>query len=383
MPACRRSASRRRRRASRSASYWGRRAPAGAALEPAAVQPLAAGAVVCGALAGSSFMSISATERAGLIVVAPELLRFPYHLRYELIEFAVYCLAARAQQLVPLHAACIAGRRGGALVLGASGAGKSTLMLHGLRSGLRFLAEDSVLVRARGLLATGVANFLHVRADSLRFLAGTRLARQIRAAPVIVRRSGIRKYEFDLRGGDFRLAGAPVPLQALVFLSARRARDGALLRRLPAATLAARLRRGSPTPRTSQGGEPFSCGRGGCRPSSCAAGRTRARRWRRSRSCSTGRRRTCPQGAQCAGALGKPHQLLAGLPRGELEVGRTRRVGAGDAAGLDLAAQPHVREAVVVAAVTAFDEVVAVGALRPVQRQADALAHRTRSRACP
>ena len=191
--------------------------------EPAAVQPLAAGALVGGALAGSSFMSISATARAGLIVVAPELLRFPYHLRYELIEFAVYCLAARAQQLVPLHAACIAGRRGGALVLGASGAGKSTLMLHGLRSGLRFLAEDSVLVRARGLLATGVANFLHVRADSLRFLEGTPLARQIRAAPVIVRRSGIRKYEFDLRGGDFRLAGAPVRLQALVFLSARRA----------------------------------------------------------------------------------------------------------------------------------------------------------------
>jgi len=225
--------------------------------EPAAVQPLAAGAVVCGALAGSSFMSISATGRAGLIVVAPELLRFPYHLRYELIEFAVYCLAARAQQLVPLHAACIGGRRGGALVLGASGAGKSTLMLHGLRSGLRFLAEDSVLVRARGLLATGVANFLHVRADSLRFLAGTPLARQIRAAPVIVRRSGVRKYEFDLRGGDFRLAGAPVPLQALVFLSARRARDGALLRRLPAATLAARLRRAQPYAAHQPGWEAF------------------------------------------------------------------------------------------------------------------------------
>lgn len=214
--------------------------------QPPPVQPFAGGGIVGGALGGSSLVSVSAAQRSGLVVVAPALLRFPYHVRYELIEFAVYCLAARAQQLVPLHAACVAGEAGAALVLGASGTGKSTLMLHSLLGGLQFLAEDSVLVRPRGLLATGVANFLHLRADSLHFVRGIPIAREIRAASVIWRRSGVRKFELDLRRRDFRLVRAPVALRALIFLSARRARGGTLLRRLPAATLAARLCREQP-----------------------------------------------------------------------------------------------------------------------------------------
>jgi hypothetical protein len=227
------------------------------ALQPPAVQPFAAGGIVGGALGGSSFVSVSAAQRAGLVVVAPALLRFPYHVRYELIEFAVYCLAARAQALVPLHAACVAGHRGAALLLGASGAGKSTLMLHSLLSGLAFLAEDSVLVRPRGLLATGVANYLHLRPDSLHFVRGTSMARAIRAADRIQRRSGVRKYELDLRRRDFRLVRAPVALRALVFLSARPARGGRLLRALPAATLAARLRREQPYAAHQPGWEAF------------------------------------------------------------------------------------------------------------------------------
>ncbi len=216
------------------------------AAQPPAVQPFAAGGIIGGALGGSSLVSLGAAQHSGLVLVAPGLLRFPYHVRYELIEFAVYCLAARAQRLVPLHAACVAGRRGAALLLGASGAGKSTVMLHSLLSGLEFLAEDSVLVRPRGLLATGVANYLHLRADSLHFVRGTPVARAIRAAGLIQRRSGVRKYELDLRRRDFRLVRAPVALRALVFLTSRPVRSGRLLRALPAATLAARLRREQP-----------------------------------------------------------------------------------------------------------------------------------------
>ena len=141
--------------------------------------------------------------------------------RYELIEFAVYCLAARAQRLVPLHAACVGAAGGAALLLGASGAGKSTLVLHALQAGLTFLAEDSVLVEPRGLLATGVPSFLHLRLDAPRFLTGTALATALRKAPLIVRRSGVRKYELDTRGGAVRagarpaaLAGAHLPQRA-------------------------------------------------------------------------------------------------------------------------------------------------------------------------
>ena len=46
-------------------------------------------------------------ERTALVFVSREMLRFPYHIRYELIEFAVFTLASRAQRLVPLHAACV------------------------------------------------------------------------------------------------------------------------------------------------------------------------------------------------------------------------------------------------------------------------------------
>jgi hypothetical protein len=210
------------------------------------VQPLAAGKLLIGAVAGASFMAVDARRRSALVLVSPELLRFPYLVRYELIEFAVYCLAARAQRLVPLHAACVGSAGTAALLLGASGAGKSTLMLHALQAGLCFLAEDSVLVEPRGLRATGVPNFLHLRLDGPRFLAGTALGAALRKAPLIVRRSGVRKYELDIRRGPFALARAPQRLRALIFLTARRARGPDLLRRLPPAALPARLEKDQP-----------------------------------------------------------------------------------------------------------------------------------------
>ena len=151
------------------------------------------------------------------------MMRFPYHARYELIEFAVFTLAARAQQLVSLHAACV-GRGGrGLLLMGPSGAGKSTLALLSLLQGFDFVSEDSVFVAPDTLLATGVANFLHVRADSLRWIERARDAAAIRASPVIRRRSGVRKFEVDLRRGAYRLAASPLKIGAVVFLSAQKA----------------------------------------------------------------------------------------------------------------------------------------------------------------
>ena len=211
---------------------------------PPPLVPLGARGLLAGVTAGSGLIAVTPAQRSALLVVPAALLRFPYHLRYEFIEFAVYMLAARCQELVPLHAACVGVPRAGALLLGASGAGKSTLALASLAAGLDFLAEDSVLVNPRTLAATGVANFLHVRPDSLRFLADRTLARRLRGAPVIRRRSGVRKLEIDLRNGGLRLAAAPLPLRALVFLSAAPASGAALLKPLAGADAAARLARG-------------------------------------------------------------------------------------------------------------------------------------------
>jgi energy-coupling factor transporter ATP-binding protein EcfA2 len=157
------------------------------------------------------------------------MLRFTYHVRYELLEFAVFTLAARAQRLVPLHAACVGLRGSGILILGPSGSGKSTVTLHCLLAGLDFLAEDSVMVKPDELLATGVANFLHVRRDSLRFLAHLADAAQISKSPIIRRRSGVEKLEIDLRRAGLRLARAPLRISAIVFVTAKRATRHRLL----------------------------------------------------------------------------------------------------------------------------------------------------------
>jgi hypothetical protein len=198
--------------------------------EPPRVRALAGGGILCGSMDGANFVALSPEQRSALVVVSQDMLRFPYHVRYEMLEFAVYLLASRIQRLVPLHAACV-GRAGqGVLLLGPSGSGKSTVSLHCLLQGFDFLAEDSVLVRPEGLLATGVANFLHVRPDSLRFLdKGAMAAVKRTTSSVIRRRSGVEKLEIDLRHPRYRQATAPLRIGAVVFASARRAAAAALL----------------------------------------------------------------------------------------------------------------------------------------------------------
>jgi energy-coupling factor transporter ATP-binding protein EcfA2 len=203
-----------------------------ATVEPAPLRMMSGGGLLAGAGESSSFVVVSPHERAALVAVTPRMLRFPYHTRYELIEFAVFTLAARVQRLVALHGACV-GRAGrGVLLLGPSGAGKSTLTLQCLMDGLEILSEDSVFVTPDRLLATGVGNFLHVRADSLGWIAHARTAAKIRKSPIIRRRTGVSKYEIDLRRGDHAVAERPLKIGAIVFLSARPAAGGRLMKRL-------------------------------------------------------------------------------------------------------------------------------------------------------
>jgi hypothetical protein len=209
--------------------------------EPPPIRQLSANGILCGVMDGANFIALDPQQRSALLVMSPDMLGFPYHVRYEMLEFAVYVLASRVQRLVPLHAACI-GRGGrGILLLGSSGAGKSTVSLHCLIHGLDFLAEDSVLVRPEGLMATGVANFLHIRPDSLRFVDDTHSLSAIRKSRVIQRRSGIKKFEIDLRHQRFRLARDPLRISAVVFVSPRHGSPGSLLRPIAKARLLAQL----------------------------------------------------------------------------------------------------------------------------------------------
>jgi hypothetical protein len=194
-----------------------------------------------GATGASDFVTLSAEQGSAVVGVSVAQRRFPYHTRYELIEFAVFTLAARAQGLVPLHGACVSQKGRGVLLVGESGTGKTTAALHCLLDGLDFVSEDSVFVAPEMLLATGVANFLHIRSDALGWVGDAAAAKAIRASPVIRRRSGVRKFEVDLRQGGYRLAAAAPQLRAVVFLSKQAAAGQPLLTTLPARKIAARL----------------------------------------------------------------------------------------------------------------------------------------------
>lgn len=215
----------------------------GSQREPPQIRNLAAPGILGGAMGRATFVAVTPEQHSALIVVSRDMLRYPYHIRYELLEFAVYLLASRAQRLIPLHAACIGQGKRGLLLIGPSGSGKSTLVLHGLISGLDFLAEDSVLVDPQGLRASGVANFLHLRRDSLRFLATTEHSRLSRSSVVIRRRSGVEKLEIDLRRTPFRLAAAPLQIGAVLFLSSKSAGRRPLLAPLTPAEMLRRLER--------------------------------------------------------------------------------------------------------------------------------------------
>ncbi len=211
--------------------------------EPPPVQTQSGADLLCGMMDASNYVVLAPAQRRALVVASGDMLDRPYHLRYELLEFAVFTLATRGLGLVPLHGACV-GRQGrGVLLLGASGAGKSTLALHGLLHGLDFLAEDAVFVQPESLLATGVANYLHVQADTLRQV-DDRVARHwLERSPRIRRRSGVEKVEADLRLGPGRLAAAPLDLAGAVFVSAEAADDAdALLSRVCGSEATARLR---------------------------------------------------------------------------------------------------------------------------------------------
>jgi hypothetical protein len=212
------------------------------------------GADFLGATTSSSdFVVLSPAQRTGLIMVSRDMLRSAYHVRYELLEFAVFTLATRVQELVGLHAACIGRGRRGLLLMGESGAGKSTAALHSLLRGLEFLSEDAVFVAPDSLFATGVANFLHVRRDALRFVPDPSTA-LIRRSPVIKRRSGVEKFEVDLRRPEFRLARRPLEIVASVFMTAAKPTDGG--------PLAVSLRRGDLLARL-QAAQPYAANQAG------------------------------------------------------------------------------------------------------------------------
>jgi hypothetical protein len=200
---------------------------------PAPLQMVGGVGLLGAATGATNTIFLSPQQGAALLVVAPAMLRNPYHLRYEIIEFAVLTLITRVQSLMPLHAACFGLGDRGVLLMGDSGAGKSTLALHAIMRDWNFVCEDAAFVVPESLHATGAPNFLHLRAGTLRGLEQGSIATHARRSPVIRRRSGVRKLEVDLREVRCRAAPRPLQLDAAVFVTPYGAGRGPLLRPLP------------------------------------------------------------------------------------------------------------------------------------------------------
>jgi len=215
--------------------------------EPPTPQMCGGGGLFGVVIDAANFAFAAPVSRGAQVCISRGLLeRHRHHARYELLEFAVFMLASRAQNLVPLHAGCVGWQGRGALLIGESGAGKTTLTLQALLEGMEFLTEDASFVDPVSLSVTGVANFVHPRFDALRFVEPAARRVQMQAAPVIRRRSGVEKFEVDLRGGDTVLAAAPLALRAIVFLSPEAGEGQRLLRPLDATAATARMRATQP-----------------------------------------------------------------------------------------------------------------------------------------
>lgn len=222
---------------------------------PPAVRLTSGAGLLTGVIDGLASMVVDPAGRRATAVVSRDMLRFPYHLQYEVIELVTLTLVARARGLVPLHAACVAQGDRAVLLLGDSGSGKSTLSLLSLAAGLQVVAEDSAFV-TRGLRITGAPSRLHVRAQSLPLLTDEALVRRIRRAPVIQRRSGVRKHALDLRREPGALAKRAPRLVAVLVLSARQDRGLPRLRALSGG-LRGTLRRTQPYARHQKGWAEF------------------------------------------------------------------------------------------------------------------------------
>jgi hypothetical protein len=202
--------------------------------------------MLCATIDAGNFAVVDPSMSRALICISTAMLQHPYHARYELIEFAFLTLASRVQSLVPLHAACVGSKNSGLLLMGPSGSGKSTLGLHALAGKMQFLSEDSAFVSSSSLKITGVPNYLYLQCGTFEFLEAGKLRRQIQTSPKIHRRSGVKKYQVNLREVPGNIARAPLQLAATVMLSRRKVTEQPALKRLSRELFVSRLRREQP-----------------------------------------------------------------------------------------------------------------------------------------
>jgi hypothetical protein len=214
---------------------------------------------------------VSAEQRRALVCVDRGMLAFPYHVRYELMEFAIYTLVPRVLGLVPLHGAAVASHGRAVLLTGPAGSGKSTAFLNCALSGLELLSEDAVFLEPRSLRATGCANFLHLRTDGMEAVRDPDLRAAIRRSPVIRRRSGVRKFEYDIRRSTMRVAPHAPRLAAVIAAVAASCAGARLLEPLSPAQALRWLRREQPYARAQDSWADFCHSLAGVPPTGCCA----------------------------------------------------------------------------------------------------------------
>jgi hypothetical protein len=80
----------------------------------------------------------------------------------------------------------------------------------------------------------------------LRFIGEPLVSAHIKKSPVIRRRSGVEKYEIDLRRNGYRIARTPLNIASVVFLSTESATADRVLKPLNAQKVLSRLAASQP-----------------------------------------------------------------------------------------------------------------------------------------
>ncbi len=222
--------------------------------QPPPVRVWSDGDLLVASMTSADIGVCSFKARRAMITVSPAMMAFPYHVRYELIEFILYQLVSRSIGAVGIHVACVADPRdaqgGVLLLLGESGAGKSTLAYACLTRGWRFLSEDGAFVvaadtvpvvggKSRNVKVTirGMPNFIHLNDGAQPLFPD---AYQSQDAIWITRRSGRRKVEIDVRQAFPEAPRNEGMLDSLIFLTQQRGPQPTI-RLLPVAQVRARL----------------------------------------------------------------------------------------------------------------------------------------------
>jgi len=152
--------------------------------------------------------------RFGWCLTSPRMLANRSWFRWYFLEAMAYALLAQ-QEIVPVHAACIAHCGRGVLLCGPSGAGKSTLAFACARAGWSYLSDDATILLqgSHEREAIGKPHQFRFRPDAVRLFP------ELESRGAYIRRNGKAAVEIPASGFPEIATARRARIERIVFLN--------------------------------------------------------------------------------------------------------------------------------------------------------------------